>query len=123
MSELREQIAVEGSIYHSRESQRRYEMVTFIGVGHIKPGKMDQALDAVHAFMQKIRTEPGTLEYIVYRGGEDRNTLFFYEKYQDQDAQTAHWATEEMKAFQEAFMPCIDGQPIMGVVEEVASAR
>jgi hypothetical protein len=30
---------------------------------------------------------------------------------------------EEMKAFQEALMPCIDGQPIMDVVEKVASAR
>ena len=98
-------------------------MVTFIGVGHIKPGKMDQALDAVRAFMPKIRTEPGTLEYVVYRGVEDPNMIFFYEKYQDQDAQAAHGASEEMKAFQAAVMPCIDGQPIMAVVEEVASAR
>ena len=98
-------------------------MVTFIGVGHIKSGKMDQALVAVQAFMPKIRTEPGTLEYVVYRGVEDRNILVFYEKYQDQNAQAAHGATEEMKAFQEAFMPCIDGQPIMDVVEEVVSAR
>jgi len=98
-------------------------MLIFIGVGHIKPDKMDQALEAVQAFMPKIRTEPGTLEYVVYRGVEDTNVLVFYEKYQDHDAQAAHGSTEEMKVFQQAFMPCIDGQPIMGVVEEVASAR
>jgi quinol monooxygenase YgiN len=49
--------------------------------------------------------------------------LAFFEKYQDQDAQTAHGSSEEFKAFHQAFMPCIDGQPIMGIVEEVASTR
>ena len=98
-------------------------MLTFVGVGHIQPDKMDQALDAVQAFMPKIRSEPGTLEYVVYRGVEDRSMLVFYEKYQDQAAHAAHWATEELKAFQEALMPCLDGEPIMGFVEEVASAR
>ncbi len=96
-------------------------MLIFIGVGRIKPGKMGQALEAVNAFMPKIRTEPGTLEYTVYRGVDDPNMLAFFEKYEDQDAQAAHGSSEEMKAFQQAFMPCIDGPPIMGVVEEVAS--
>ena len=96
-------------------------MLTYVGAGHIKPGKMDQALEAVQTFMRKIRTEPGTLEYIVYRGVEDPNMLFFYEKYEDQDAQAAHGSTEEMKAFVEAITPCIEGEPIMGVVEAVAS--
>ena len=96
-------------------------MLIFVGAGHIRPGKMDQALEAIQAFMRKIQTEPGTLEYIVYRGVDDPNMLVFYEKYQDQDAQAAHGSTEEMRAFQEAFMPCIEGQPIMGVVAEVVS--
>ena len=96
-------------------------MLIFIGAGRIKPGKMDQALEAVQAFMPKIRTEPGTLEYTVYRGVDDPNMLVYLEKYQDQDALAAHGSSDEMKAFQEAIMPCIDGQPIMGVVEEVAS--
>jgi quinol monooxygenase YgiN len=98
-------------------------MLTFVGVGHIKADKMDQALDAVQAFMPAIRTEAGTLEYVVYRGVEDRSMLVFYEKYRDQDAHAAHRATEEFKAFQEAIMPCLDGEPIMGFVEQVASAR
>ena len=98
-------------------------MLTFVGVGHIKADKMDQALDAVQAFMPKIISELGTLEYVVYRGGEDRNMLFFFERYRDEAAHAAHWATEELKAFQEALMPCLDGEPMMGIVEEVASAR
>ena len=96
-------------------------MLIFIGVGHIKPDKMDQAMEAIQAFMPKIRTESGTLEYTVYRGVDDPNMVAFFEKYQDQDAQALHGSSEEMKAFQQAFMPCVDGQPIMGVVEEVVS--
>ena len=98
-------------------------MLIFIGAGHTKPGKMDQALEAVQAFMPKIRTEPGTLEYIVYRGVDDRNMLAFFEKYQDLDARAAHGSSEEMRAFQQVFGPCLDGQPIMGVVEEAASTH
>jgi len=71
--------------------------------------------------MPKIRTESGTLEYKVYRGVDDPNMIVFYEKYQDQDAHAAHGSSEEGQAFVEAFMPCLDGQPIMSVVEEVAS--
>lgn len=98
-------------------------MVIFTGVGLCKPGKMDQFLEALHAFMPKVRAEPGTLEYIIYRGIENPNMMVFLEKYRDQEAQEAHWASEEFKAFQEAMGPCIEGQPIMGVVEEVTAKR
>ncbi len=98
-------------------------MLIVIVVGRIKPGKMGQALEAVQAFMPKVRTEPGTLEYTVYRGVDDPNMLAYFEKYQDQDALAAHGSSEEFKAFQQAIVPCIDGQPIMGVVEEVASTH
>jgi quinol monooxygenase YgiN len=98
-------------------------MLIVIAVFQIKPGKMDQALEAVQAFMPKVRTEPGTLEYTVYRGVGDANMLAFFEQYPDQDALAAHGSSEEFKAFQQAATPCIDGQPIMGVVEEVASTH
>ena len=98
-------------------------MLIFIAVGHIKPDKMNQALEAVQAYMPKIRTEPGTLEYIIYRGVDDPNMIAFFEKYQDQDAQAAHGSTEENEAFLQALIPCIDGQPVMSIVEEVASKK
>jgi quinol monooxygenase YgiN len=98
-------------------------MLIVIAVSQIKPGKMGQALEAVQAFMPKVRTEPGMLEYTVYRGVGDANMLAFYEQWEDQDALAAHGSSEEMKAFQQAILPCIDGQGIMGVVEEVASTH
>ena len=96
-------------------------MVVFIGVGHIKDGKMDQVMEALQAFMPTVRAEPGTLEYVIYQGVENPNMVAFFEKYRDQEAQAAHWASEEFKAFQAALGPCIEGQPLMGVVEEVVS--
>ena len=96
-------------------------MVVFVGVGHIKAGKMDQVMEALQAFMPTVRAEPGTLEYVIYRGVENPNMVAFFEKYQDQEAQAAHWASEEFKVFQAALGPCLDGQPLMGVVEKVAS--
>jgi quinol monooxygenase YgiN len=83
---------------------------------------MEQALEAAQAIIPHCRTEPGTLEYVVYRGVEDPNMLVFFEKYQDAAAQAAHMETEATKALQAAIMPCLAGEPVMGVLEEVASA-
>jgi len=96
-------------------------MVIFVGVGHFKPGKTDQAVEALQAFMPTVQAEAGTLKYVVYRGVQNPDIVVFFEKYADEAAQEAHWASEEFKLFQEALGPLMDGQPIMGVVEKVAS--
>lgn len=96
-------------------------MVIFIGVGHFKKGKTDEALEALRAFMPTVQAEAGTLKYDVYRGVQDRDMVVFYEKYADEAAQKAHWSSAEFAAFQEAMGPLMDGQPIMGVVEKVTS--
>jgi quinol monooxygenase YgiN len=98
-------------------------MLTFIGVGHFQPGKMDQVVEAVQAVMPKVRSEPGTIEYVVYRGVEDRNLVVFFEQYQDAEAQAAHMASDAVKALLETCMPLLAGEPTMGVVEVIASAR
>jgi quinol monooxygenase YgiN len=97
-------------------------MITFIGAGKVKPGMMDQALEAARRFMPTIKAEEGTLKYVVYRGTQDPNMLVFFEQYQDEAAQAAHMSSEEMKVFQAAITPCIEGAPIMGNVEEAVSA-
>ena len=96
-------------------------MLVFVGVGHVKSDMLEQALAAVNAFMPKIQKEEGTLEYIVYQGTEDPTMLVFYEIYQDEAAHAAHGNSEGMAAFREAFFPCMAGEPMMGLVKEVAS--
>ena len=97
--------------------------MVFAGVAYIRPDAMDQVMEAVEAFLPKVRAETGTLEYVIYRGIENPNMIAFFEKYEDEEARAAHWASEEFKVLQAALGPCVDGQPIMGVVEEIASAR
>ena len=98
-------------------------MLTFVGVGKIQPGKMDEVLQALDAFVPKIRTEESTIEYIDYRGTQDPNVLVFLEKYRDEQAQKAHGASAEMQTFLSVIGPAIDGEPIMTVVEEAAAVR
>ena len=96
-------------------------MVIFVAAGQFKPGKTDQALEALRAFMPTVQAEAGTLKYAVYRGVQNPDMVVFFEKYADEAAQRAHWSSEEFAAFQEALGPLMDGQPFMGVVEKVAS--
>jgi quinol monooxygenase YgiN len=99
------------------------KVLLFIGAGKIKPEKMEDVLEAIQKVMPTVGTEEGTLEYVVYRGIQDPNMLVFYEKYRDQEAQEAHRSSAEVQAFLQVIVPCLDGEPIMGVVEEIASAR
>lgn len=96
-------------------------MLTFVGVGHVKPDMLDQAFEAIRAFLPKVQTEEGTLQYVIHQGTEDPTMLAFYEVYQDEAAQAAHEASAEFAAFQQVLFPCMAGEPIMGVVKEVAS--
>ncbi len=97
-------------------------MITFIGAGKVKPGTMDQVLEAARQFMPTIKAEEGTLKCVGCRGTQDPDMIVFFEQYEDEAAQAAHMSSEEMKAFQAAIMPCIDGAPIMGNVEKAVSA-
>ena len=69
--------------------------ITAIATIHIKEGKMDEAKEVLKEIVKIVKdTEPGTLEYIPHtvRGKKEANTIIFYEKYADGDANKAHMA-------------------------------
>lgn len=69
--------------------------ITIIATVHVKEGKMDEAKEILKEIVPKIReNEPGLLEYMPHtvKGKKEKNTIIFYEKYQDKAAFREHTA-------------------------------
>ena len=67
--------------------------VTIIATVEVKDGKMEEAIKILKEIVPKIKSsEPGTLEYIPHtiKGGKFKNTIIFYEKYENKEAFRTH---------------------------------
>lgn len=74
-------------------------MLIVAGAITLDPAKRDEA----DAAFEKMRTatleEPGCIEYQAYSGRNDPGTVFMFEKWQDQAALDAHFASPHMAEF------------------------
>ncbi|MBY8988113.1 MAG: antibiotic biosynthesis monooxygenase [Candidatus Lokiarchaeota archaeon] len=70
-------------------------MITIIATVEVKEGKMEEAKEVLKNMVPQIKaSELGTLEYIPHtvKGREFKNTIIFYEKYEDGEAFKTHMA-------------------------------
>jgi len=68
-------------------------MVTIIATVEVKDGKMEEVIKILKEVVPKIKSsEPGTLKYIPHtiKGGKYKNTIIFYEKYENMEAFKTH---------------------------------
>ena len=61
-----------------------------------KEGKGDEIVAAFEVIIDQVRNEPGTLLYVMNRAKDDPNVFWFAELYADDDAFSAHGASEAM---------------------------
>ena len=69
--------------------------ITLIAILKVKEGNMEKVIEVLKEIVPKIKAaEPGLLEYIPHtvKGRKDKNTILFYEKYQDDEALNTHTA-------------------------------
>ncbi|MFX1452283.1 MAG: putative quinol monooxygenase [Promethearchaeota archaeon] len=67
--------------------------ITIIATLKVKEGKMEEAKEVLKEVVPKIKaSEPGCLEYIPHtvKGSKEKNTIVFYEKYEDEQALKTH---------------------------------
>lgn len=88
-------------------------MVTIIAAVQVKEGKMEEAKEVLKEIVAKIKeTEPGCLEYIPHtvKGRKEKNTILFYEKYEDEAALKLHMANlgKNMAKFTPLIEPGMD---------------
>jgi len=87
--------------------------ITIIATVKVKEGSMNQAIEALKEIVPKIKeTEPGCLQYIPHtvKGEKDKNTIIFYEKYQDDASLKLHMKNlgKNMAKFNPFLIPGMD---------------
>ena len=76
-----------------------------------KPGRRDALVDALDAIRVESAREPGTFVFTVHTVRDDDRTVFCYEVYRDEAAQTAHREGTALQAMMSAFADLVEGPP------------
>ena len=98
-------------------------MLTFMGMGKCRRGKMDKFERALEAYRPHLLAEEGTVEYIVFRGTKDPLLLAFFEKYIDKAANKAHHASPHLQEFLRILEECTEDNALSGFFEEMLAKR
>jgi quinol monooxygenase YgiN len=74
-------------------------MLIVAGAIKLDPAKRAEADAAFEKMRKATLEEPGCIEYQAYSGRVDPGTVFMFEKWQDQAALDAHFASPHMAEF------------------------
>lgn len=84
-----------------------------------QPGKRDELVAGVQALVDNAENEPGTLVYLLYTDAANADVIWFYERYESQEAFDAHSSSETMKAVGMKLRDVAAGRPEVMVLDLV----
>ena len=93
--------------------------ITVVARLKARPGSESQVEQAFRKMIPAVRSEAGTLQYVLHRSVQDPTVFVFYELYQDQDALSFHGKTPHMKELFTTISPLLDGRPQIDVLTEL----
>ena len=96
-------------------------MIVVVAILKAQAGKEKAMEDALKAIVPKVQCEEGTLAYTLHRAHNDPGKFLFYEKYKDKAAFDYHSSTPHFKELFGEIGPLLDGQPNIGMYEEIAA--
>ncbi|MBK9614219.1 MAG: antibiotic biosynthesis monooxygenase [Uliginosibacterium sp.] len=68
-------------------------MTVITAVLEAHPGREAELETELRKLVAQVAQEPGALEYTLHRAPDHASRFYFYERYRDQAAVDAHWAT------------------------------
>lgn len=92
-------------------------MIIVTGTATASDGNYDALLAAARAHVERSRSEEGCISHEVFRGVEDPNQLFFYERWRDRAALDVHFSQPGSLAFVAALGDLVAAEPTLTVVE------
>ena len=93
-------------------------METQIAFIKIKDGKMDEVIEILKEVVPNVRdSEPSTKIYMPYTLKGDKNTIFFYEVYENKKALEEHMA--KLPQIMGKIFPLIEGAPDIKLCKEI----
>jgi len=81
------------------------------------PNKRAQLQDVLTSLLAPTRAEPGCREYRYYQDSEDPDKFLFFEKWLDQKAIDAHFASAHFKHAAEQLPELVVGAPDIRIYE------
>ncbi len=78
-----------------------------------KPGKADELISVLAELAAETRKEAGAQEYGFIRDQKTPEVVLSCEKWQDAEAESAHWETPHLAAAIERFKDLLDGEPVI----------
>jgi quinol monooxygenase YgiN len=85
-----------------------------------KPGERDALTAVLRQLVAGTEDEPGTLTYVMYHDVKDENVVWFYERYESQEALDAHSRSDTMLATLPELRPLLDGRTELTFLSVVA---
>jgi quinol monooxygenase YgiN len=96
-------------------------MIFITAVFQALPGKENELEQVLAAMIPKVQNEPGALIYALHRNDTTPGRFFFYERYRDQAALTAHGSTPYFKALLDTVKPLLAAPPVVEQLSHVAA--
>lgn len=84
-----------------------------------KPGRRDDLVAALREMLAHAETEPGTLEYKLHTDRADADVVWFYERYDSDEALAAHGTSDTMKRVGAGTRDLAAGRPEIFVLDVV----
>ena len=96
-------------------------MIVVTAHARLKPGAREAAVEAALKMREASRAEPGCREYGFWFAIDDPDSLFVFERWDDQAALDFHFSTPHLAEFAQSIPGWVDGMPEVTRIE-VASA-
>jgi quinol monooxygenase YgiN len=84
-------------------------MILITGIAKVAPEHRDTLIAAATAMSKASLQEAGCLDYRFWISADDPNLMLMLEKWEDQAALDAHFATPHLAEFSAALGPAVDG--------------
>jgi quinol monooxygenase YgiN len=90
-------------------------MIIITGTILAKPDSFEELRTISLEHVQRSRTEPGCLSHDVHVDAENPLRLFFFERWADREAVSAHFAVRESREFVKAVSGLAAEQPVVQI--------
>jgi quinol monooxygenase YgiN len=77
----------------------------------IKPDKRNEAIELAETLVDRSNHEDGIVDYQAAIDVQNKNTLRFFEQYEDEAAVEAHTQTDHYQEFEAVLPDLLDGEP------------
>ena len=96
-------------------------MLNVVAVLKAQPGTEKEMEAALKAVLPNVKTEEGTLAFVLHKSVTEPGKFLCYEKYKDKEAFEAHTKTPHFGELFAKIGPLLAGEPAIEMYDEIAS--